>query len=227
VAKLLPESEWWYVTIRYSAATRDEVVEERDPERTFGDGQRDHLAIRCEAGRYVVVDLDGEWPVRVSGRPIPTGASEQLRAGDVIEASTLLRVVFHGTQMPATALEHGLLPRDQTGYLEVVASEDDELVGTTVPIRNATFWIGCAYVCQLVIRSRGPTAISRVNTVITYDAGTFWVTDRDSTNGTRVAGQLLATARPLAPGDLIDVGGILGEDGVLRRHTRLAFLGQR
>ena len=93
-------------------------------------------------------------------------------------------------------------PDCPTVFLRV---EEGPLAGKTIPVTESLFWIGSEPVNSLCIT--GDNHLSGVHTCIKFEAGTLFLYDNQSTNGTFLNDERLAeTLRPLSLGDRIKAG---------------------
>lgn len=120
-----------------------------------------------------------------------------------------------------------LLP-SQTGYLELVASPDPRIVPVVFALEHARVRVGRFSTVGTYATSSDlyvavcdeATQISPMNTMFEYLGGAFHAFDTRSVNGTFVNGNQIKRRVPLAPGDVIDIGGAPDAGG-----ARVVFLG--
>lgn len=117
----------------------------------------------------------------------------------------------------------------QVGYIELVSSPDPRVEPMIFALEHAKVRLGRfstagTYATSpdvYVAVSEEATAISPMNTMFEFVDGVFHAFDTRSANGTFVNGEQIRKRRRLAPGDVIDIGGVPGEGG-----ARVVFLGQ-
>jgi hypothetical protein len=117
----------------------------------------------------------------------------------------------------------------EVGYIELVSSPDKRVEPMIFALEHAKVRLGRfstegTYATSpdvYVAISEQATAISPMNTMFEFVAGAFHAFDTRSANGTFVNGEQIRKRRRLAPGDVIDIGGVPDEGG-----ARVVFLGQ-
>lgn len=125
------------------------------------------------------------------------------------------------------------LRASQVGYIELVSSPDPRVEPMIFALEHTRVRLGRfstagTYATSsdvFVAVSDDATAISPMNTMFEYIYDAFHAFDTRSKHGTYVNGELIPRRRLLAPGDVIDIGGIHDEHGALRGHARVVFLG--
>jgi FHA domain len=125
------------------------------------------------------------------------------------------------------------LRASQVGYIELVSSPDPRVEPMIFALEHTRVRVGRfstagTYATSsdvFVAVSDDATAISPMNTMFEYIDGKFHAFDTRSTHGTYVNGEQIRRRRALAPGDVIDIGGIPDDAGVLHGNARVVFLG--
>jgi hypothetical protein len=125
------------------------------------------------------------------------------------------------------------LRESEVGYIELVSSPDPRIEPMIFAlehhrVRVGRFSTAGTYATSsdvYVAISDEATAIAPMNTMFEYIYGEFHAFDTRSAHGTYVNGEQILKRRVLRPGDVIDVGGIPDDAGVLRGHARIVFLG--
>ena len=120
-----------------------------------------------------------------------------------------------------------LLP-DQVGYLELRSSPDPRVAPTVFALEHARVRVGRFSTVGTYATSSDfyvavgdeATAISPMNTMFEFLDNTFHAFDTRSVHGTFVNGTQIKRRVPLAPGDVIDLGGAPDDGG-----ARMVFLG--
>jgi hypothetical protein len=122
-----------------------------------------------------------------------------------------------------------MLEPAQVGYIELVSSPDKRVDPMIFALEHAKVRLGRfstagTYATSpdvYIAVSEQATAISPMNTMFEFLDGAFHAFDTRSVNGTFVNGQQIRKRRRLAPGDVIDIGGVPDQGG-----ARVVFLGQ-
>jgi hypothetical protein len=125
------------------------------------------------------------------------------------------------------------LRASEVGYIELVASPDPQVEPMVfalehMKVRVGRFSTAGTYATTsdvYVAVSDDATAISPMNTMFEYLHSRFHAFDTRSAHGTYVNGEQIHRRRALAPGDVIDIGGIPDGIGVLRGNARVVFHG--
>jgi serine/threonine-protein kinase len=120
-----------------------------------------------------------------------------------------------------------LLP-SEVGYLELRSSPDPRVAPTVFALEHARVRVGRFSTVGTYATSSDlyvavgdeATAISPMNTMFEFIGGAFHAFDTRSVNGTFVNGTQIKRRVPLAPGDVIDIGGAPDDGG-----ARVVFLG--
>ena len=122
----------------------------------------------------------------------------------------------------------------EVGYIELVSSPDPRVQPMVFALEHTRVRVGRfstlgTYATSsdvYVAVSEDATAISPMNTMFEHINGRFHAFDTRSAHGTYVNGEQIRRRRLLAPGDVIDIGGIPDDGGVLHGNARVVFLGQ-
>ncbi|MBS1120284.1 MAG: putative serine/threonine protein kinase [Deltaproteobacteria bacterium] len=125
------------------------------------------------------------------------------------------------------------LPASDVGYIELVSSPDPRIAPTIFALENTKVRVGRfstagTYATSsdvFVAVSDDAAAISPMNTMFEHIDGAFHAFDTRSANGTYVNGEQIRKRRRLSPGDVIDLGGVPDDAGILHGNARVVFLG--
>lgn len=148
----------------------------------------EHVRIHRKQTRYVLEAVSDEVPTRVNGEPVEGGSRRTLEDGDVIALSDFeLRFgADDDSEVQARLVVTGGVHRGKVFRLEDSEAEVGRAVENTVQFPDKS--------------------VSRRQARLWREDGSWWIEDRESTNGTYVNGERVRAPRRLENGDHVVFG---------------------
>ena len=188
-----------------------------------------HAAMVCQPTGFELKDNNSTNGTFVNGHQI---TSHYLADGDSIEiGSTELRFLIDEPEHPVAERAHADdLDGAALAHLDFVAGPHE---GESIPIGDDQLILGRRDDCTFTLSD---LSVSAMHCAVSRNETGFLVTDLRSSNGTFVNGRRIDDAKPLNPGDLIQVGecvaefraagGVAVEDGGATTATTMMLTNQ-